>query len=63
VKGFLERALEAIAEADGVLTDLQDSLRPVEVGDPELRAGLAEVRALLGDLPERANRFLSTFGR
>jgi hypothetical protein len=63
VKGFLERALEAIAEADAVLTELQDSLRPVEVGDPELRAGLAEVRALLGDLPERANRFLSTFGR
>ena len=63
VKGFLERALEAIAEADGVLTDLQDSLRPVEVGDPELRAGLAEVRALLADLPDRAARFLSTFGR
>ena len=63
VKGFLERALEAIGEAESVLADLQDSLRPVEVGDPELRAGLADVRALLADLPDRANRFLSLFGR
>jgi hypothetical protein len=63
VKGFLERALEGIEDADGTLVELQDSMRPVEVGDAELRAGLSEVRALLGDLPERVHRFQSLFGR
>ena len=63
VKGFLERALEAIGEAESVLADLQDSLRPVEVGDPELRAGLADVRELVSALPDRARRFVSLFGR
>jgi hypothetical protein len=63
VKGFLEIAMEAVEEADGVLAELQDSMRPVEVGDAELRAGLAEVRELVGVLPERARRFLRTLGR
>jgi hypothetical protein len=63
VKGFLDRALEGVEDAEGTLVDLQDSMRPVEVGDAELRAGLAEVRALLGELPERLHRFQSTFGR
>ena len=38
-RAFLERAGEAITEADTLLAELQDSLLPVEVGDPELRAG------------------------
>lgn len=63
VKGFLEAALEAVAVADGVLARLQDSLMPVEVGDPQLRAGLAEVRRLLGDLSTRTRRFVSLLGR
>jgi hypothetical protein len=63
VGGLLDIAIEAVEEADGALTDLQDSMRPVEVGDPELRAGLADVRELLGDLGERARRFVSTLGR
>jgi hypothetical protein len=63
VKGFLERALEGVEDAEGTLVDLQDSMRPVEVGDAELRAGLADVRALLGELPERLHRFQSRFGR
>jgi hypothetical protein len=63
VKGFLERAVDAVAEADQLLVELQDSMRPVEVGDPELRAGLAEVRALVGDLSARGREFLRTFGR
>jgi hypothetical protein len=38
-------------------------MRPVEVGDPELRAGLADVRELLSDLRSRSRRFVSLFGR
>jgi hypothetical protein len=38
-------------------------MRPVEVGDPELRAGLAAVRELAAPLPERARRFVSLYGR
>jgi hypothetical protein len=63
VAGFLERAVDAVANADEMLIALQDSMRPVEVGDAELRAGLAEVRALIEGLPERARLFMRTFGR
>jgi hypothetical protein len=63
VRGFLDRALEAVGEADLILAELQDSMRPVDVGDAELRAGLAEVRELLGELPGRGREFLRTLGR
>lgn len=63
VRGFVEHAVEAVGAADQTIAELQDSLMPVEVGDAELRAGLTEVRQLLGDLPERARRFVSEFGR
>jgi hypothetical protein len=63
VRGFLDGAVAAVQEADGVLTDLQDSMRPVEVGDAELRAGLADVREHIGDLAERARKLVSTLGR
>jgi hypothetical protein len=36
---------------------------PVEVGDAELRAGLEQVRTLLGTLPGRARQFMRTLGR
>jgi DNA-binding winged helix-turn-helix (wHTH) protein len=35
----------------------------VEVGDPELRAGLSQVRDLLGDVSTRAREFIRTLGR
>jgi hypothetical protein len=63
VPGFLDVALEAIERADTALAELQDSMRPVEVGDAELRAGLAEVRELVGVLPERTRAFTRTLGR
>jgi hypothetical protein len=63
VRGFVDIAVEAIEDADAILAELQDSMRPVEVGDAELRAGLAEVRELLSALPERARRMISRFGR
>jgi hypothetical protein len=63
VRGFLEQAVEAVGEADLILTELQDSMMPVEVGDAELRRGLAEVREGIGDLPDHARELLRTFGR
>ena len=38
-------------------------MRPVEVGDAELRAGLAEVREALAAVEEHAEVFLRTLGR
>ena len=63
VRGFIDAAVEAIEEADDLLVELQDSMMPVEVGDPELRAGLADVRERLGVLPDRARELLRRLGR
>jgi hypothetical protein len=63
VRQFVDDAVTAVGDADAVLAELQDSMLPVEVGDPELRAGLAEVRELLGDVHGRAREFLRTLGR
>jgi hypothetical protein len=38
-------------------------MMPVEVGDAERRAGLADVRELLADVRGRADGLLRTFGR
>jgi hypothetical protein len=63
VKGFLESAVDAVGRADGELATLQDSMLPIEVGDPELRAGLEDVRTLLGDVRTRAKQLVRLFGR
>jgi hypothetical protein len=63
VKMALTQATEAVDQADHLLVALQDSMRPVEVGDAELRAGLAEVRELLGALRGRARELVRTLGR
>ena len=63
VRGFVDAAVASLGEADAMLAELQDSMMPVEVGDPELRAGLAEVRELLGDVSARAREFIRTLGR
>ena len=63
VKGFVEDAAAAVEQAEAILTELQDSLSPVEVGDAELRAGLADVRARMDGLPAQAEHFISRFGR
>jgi len=63
VRSLLDAAVDAVAEADDVLAELQDSMRPVEVGDAELRAGLSEVRELLGALRGRARELVRTLGR
>jgi hypothetical protein len=63
VRGFIDNAVEATAQADSILSELQDSMLPVEVGDAELRAGLAEVRELLDAVSSRAREFVRTLGR
>ena len=63
VRGFVDSAVDSAAEADAILVELQDSMMPVEVGDAELRAGLAEVRDRLGDVRARAREFVRTLGR
>ncbi len=63
VKVFIGRAVSASAEADHRIAELQDSLLPIEAGDPELRTGLAEVRELIDALPTRAREFLRALGR
>jgi hypothetical protein len=62
-KGLIDAAVEAAGRADGVLIELQDSMLPVEVGDAELRAGLAEVRELVGGVRSRARELVRTLGR
>ncbi len=62
-KGFVEDAVKAVAAADVVLSTLQDSMLPVEVGDRELRAGIGEVRELIAPLGARAREVVRTLGR
>jgi hypothetical protein len=60
---FIEHAVGAVGQADTALSELQDSLLPIDVGDAELRAALAELRELIGDLPLRARELMRTIGR
>ncbi len=60
---LVDRAVLATEEADQSIAELQDSMLPVEVGDPELRAGLMQVRAALGPVPVRARELVRTVGR
>ena len=63
VKGFIDGAVSAVGRADARLSQLQDSMRPVEVGDAELRAGLSEVRRLVAGVPHAANELVRGLGR
>jgi hypothetical protein len=60
---YIERALDAADEAEQRLGELQDSMAPVDVGDPELRAGLAQTRTLLSEVPAGGRQLLRGFGR
>jgi hypothetical protein len=62
-RGFVERAVSATSTADGALAVLQDSMLPVEVGDAELRAGIMEVRGLLGGVRLHARDLVRVLGR
>ena len=62
-KGFVEDAVAAVHHADVTLATLQDSMLPIEVGDPELRAGLANVRELVDGVRRNARALTRTIGR
>jgi len=62
-RGFIDAAVNAVAEADSALSALQDSSLPTEVGDVELRAALTDVRELLGGVRRRARDLERTLGR
>ncbi len=62
-RGIMERAAASVAHADGTLSALQDSMLPVEAGDPSLRAGLEQVRMLLADTTRRTREIIRTLGR
>ena len=63
VREFVTRAVGAAGDADRGIAELQDSMLPIESGDAELRAGLADVRDQLDGLPAAAVRFLRVLGR
>lgn len=62
-KAFVERGISSAATAGQLIADLQDSMLPIEVGDPALRAELSDVRNRLDVLPARARELLRTLGR
>jgi hypothetical protein len=62
-RGFIDNAVAAVGRADAVLAELQDSLLPVEVGDQELRASLADLRELIATFGQRARELVRTLGR
>jgi hypothetical protein len=59
----LERVADQVQSADDTLADLQDTLLPVEVGDPELRAGLSGTRTQLTRVPAAAEDLIRILGR
>ena len=61
--GYVEAAIESAEHADDILSELQDSMLPVEVGDAELRTAIADVRTRLADVPVRGHELLRTLGR
>lgn len=60
---YLRRALDACVGADALIGELQDSMLPVEVGDRELREGLAATRELISGVPHRGGELLRSIGR
>ena len=63
VATLVDSAAEHVSRADETIAEEQDSMRPVEVGDQELRAGLAEVRSTVDQFRTRARRLVSGYGR
>ena len=62
-RGQIDRAVDNVRSADETLATLQDSMLPVEVGDPELRAALSDVRERVGQTANRARELTRILGR
>jgi hypothetical protein len=62
-KGIMDGAVAAVERADATLATLQDSMLPIDVGDPPLRAGIEQVRVLLEDTRRRTREVTRTLGR
>jgi hypothetical protein len=60
---MISHGVDECSHADALLSELQDSMRPVEVGDAQLRAGLTEVRAGIGHVRANARALLGHLGR
>jgi hypothetical protein len=63
IQMLIERAVLAAGEADQTIAELQDSMLPVEVGDTQLRAALAQAREALSLVATRARALTRTVGR
>jgi hypothetical protein len=63
VRRFLDTAIESVDEAEEILIHLQDSGQTVDYGDADLRAGLAGVREVVGNVRASSRLFLRTLGR
>jgi hypothetical protein len=59
----IDAGVDAARNADAEIAELQDSFKPVEYGDEQLRAGLAEIRRLLSEVVVSAREFVRTLGR
>ncbi len=62
-KAHIDNAVAAVGQATGTLATAQDSSALLEVGDAELRAGITDVRELLGDVSHRARELVRRLGR
>jgi hypothetical protein len=60
---LIEKAAAEAEGADEMLSGLQDDQALIEVGDVELRSGVADVRQAIGVVPGRAREMLRTLGR
>jgi hypothetical protein len=59
----IDFAAEELRVADQTLATLQDSMLPIDVGDPEIRADISHVRELISPLPSRAREIVRVLGR
>jgi len=62
-RAFIDAAVQAAGKADLALVGLQDSPWLVEVGDTELRAGIADVRLQIGGVAGAARELARVLGR
>ncbi len=62
-RDLIGSAAEAAGAADASLAAIQDEPALVEVGDVELRSGIASVREAVSVVPNRTREILRTLGR